>query len=197
MDDADRTHRPTLTGRLSIALVAIATIAMLAGPLSVPAGAHAGADTFTIEAREDGCGSTTYCLEVTEGELSDIEAGEQIEVTFINPSDNNLDHNLNLADVSAASDDRDTSQSQADASTSDLAPGEEETLEFFVDTSYDGVYLWCSVGVHEDQGMYEEVSFGGEDGAGNDGDANESPGLGIVASVLALAGVGLVLGRRR
>lgn len=198
MKDNATTPDGPLGSRSMAALTLLGLLALLTGPLAAPAGGHAGGDEVTILASED-CPDRTYCYEVTNGDLSDVSGGDTLEITFGNPAENDLNHNLHVALLSDADVGGDTDASQAYANTTDIEPGETTNLTAQVPSGADGVYLWCTVGVHESQGMYREVTTG-SDATGGDGDStdgqNSSPGLGTAAGVLALAGVALALTRR-
>lgn len=196
-DGSDRTSNEP-SSRMLVALSLVALVGLTAGPLAAPASAHAGADAVTIEASED-CPDRTYCYEVTSGSLEEVSGGDTLEITFKNPSSNSLNHNLHIARLSDANVGEDTAAEDAYASTEDLEPGNQTTLEAQVPSGADGIYLWCDVGVHEGQGMYKEVHTGSEDGGSSDGtddDQNSSPGLGAAAALVAFAGVALALTRR-
>jgi len=191
MFDADPSH-----GSL-IAVVATVALALLAGPVASPAVAHGGATELTFEASED-CPDSTYCFDLTNGSLEDIETGENIDVTVVNPEDNGRPHNLQVAPLDAASEDRETSKDEAGAGTENLEPGEQTSFEYFVPNGADGLYFWCSFGAHESQGMYVEAPFDGDssDGSSSDGEQNGSPGAGVLG-LLAAAGAALAIQRRR
>lgn len=189
-DDDTANGRP----RGSTLVAAMVALALLV-PLAAPASGHAGATKITIEASED-CQDRTYCFEVTEGSVADIEAGSEINVTFVNPSDNTIDHNLHVAGLSAASQDRNTDASAAEANTATLAPGEQESFELFVPQSFEGAYLWCAVAGHESQGMYLEVPFGEQATTDSGEETNNSPAIGVLG-LLAVAGAALAIRRER
>lgn len=177
----------------AIALLMLATALPLAGS----AVGHAGADQLTIEASED-CPQEAYCFEVTQGSLDELQAGEEVQITFVNPDANNLDHNLYLTGLSQANPGEDTDSSAAEASTETLSPGEETTFETFIPQSFEGLYMWCDVPGHEGEGMYLQASFGGGDASTDSGDeTNDSPGLGAIGGLAALGAVALGLRRAR
>jgi hypothetical protein len=183
-------------GRRSLALLALLTgLALLAGPLSGSAAAHVG-HTITIEASED-CPNRTYCFEVTSDSLDDVAPGEETTIKYVNPDSNSLNHNLKVTTKAKAdTDNRDTANSAAFAETENLEPGERTELNFTVPAASDGIYLWCGVGVHEEQGMYRMVSFGSAEDSGNDGGSqNGSPGPGALVAVLGAAGAAVALRR--
>lgn len=191
-DDTDRATR--LARRPLALLAAVGALALMAGPVVSPAAAHAGAYQLTLEASED-CADRTYCFEVVEGSLDEIQTGEEIQVTLENPESNSLDHNVQVGQLADASSDRDTDESAAEAGTETISPGGEASFEYFVPNGADGLYFWCTVGVHEGQGMYLEVPLS-EDAATNEGDeTNDSPAAGALVGLLAFAGAALALRR--
>ncbi len=161
---------------------------LLAGVLPSPASAQDTVD-LTLEASED-CPDTTFCFEVTEGDLDDLEAGNTVSLTLVNPEDNVLDHNVHLTNRSEADVGGQTPEDAAFAHTEDASPGEEVTTQVEVPEDVDAIYLWCSVNNHEEQGMYEEVEMGGL----GDGGTNESPGPGMLVAMLLAS---LLAGRER
>jgi PGF-CTERM protein len=194
MIDKDNRDGPrgARTGMLIAALMVAALV-----PLAASVVGHGDATQVRLEASED-CPDATYCYEVTEGSMDDLAAGEEVHFTFVNPESNDLNHNVYVADLADASDDRDTDPSAAEDNTRNLAPGEETSLEFFVPNGFSGVYVWCDVGVHESQGMYLETAFS-EDATTDSGDGQEtsdSPGLGALAALAALGAVAVGLHRR-
>lgn len=196
MTDNTSTSDGLLGSRSTAALTLIGLLALLTGPLAAPAGGHAGGDEVTILASED-CPDSTYCYEVTSGDLSNVSGGDTLEITFGNPAENSLNHNLHVALLSDADVGGDTDAGQAYANTTDIEPGETVSLTAQVPSGSDGVYLWCTVGVHESQGMYREVPTGSASGGGDGSSGqNSSPGLGTAFGVVALAGVALALTRR-
>lgn len=187
-DGSPRGSRPTLLPGVLLAMALLV-------PLAAPAAGHAGATQITVEASED-CPDRTYCFEVTEGSVEEIKAGEEINITLVNPSSNSLEHNLQIGELSDANQDRGTDASAAQASTRTLSPGEQASVEYFVPQGSSGLYLWCDVGVHESQGMYLEVPLGDQASTDSSGETNNSPAIGALA-LLAVAGAALTLRRAR
>lgn len=179
------------------AIALLATLTLLAGPLAGSAAAHAGQDTFTVEPRESGCSGSQYCYEATEGDLSNISAGDNVKIFFENPDSNSAAHNIHVTlPDDADSSNEDTPESAAFASSETIDPGEEVEIQFQVPSGSDGVYLWCDVSGHESLGMWEELTFEG-DGGGGGGDAGQNGApFPTAGAILALAGLALVLKRR-
>jgi uncharacterized cupredoxin-like copper-binding protein len=191
--DADAS--PDLARGTLLALATALALTLLAGPALTPASAHGAAYDLTVEASED-CPDTTYCFEVTEGSVDEVAAGEEVNLTIVNPEDNSLDHNLYVTTIGQASEDRDTDASAAEKNTDTVSPGEQASLEYFVPQGADGLYLWCDVGVHENQGMYLEIPLTEDASNPGEEETNNSP-LGSVAGLLAFAGAALALARLR
>lgn len=176
-------------------VAAVALVGLALGPLGGLATAQSTVQ-LTIQPSED-CADSTYCYELTSGSLLEVSAGDTLEITFENPSSNNLDHNLHLAKAANANSNHEgTAKSQAFANTDDVSPGEEATLTAQVPADASGLYLWCTVGVHESQGMWDEASFSERGPGDGSTSANSSPGPGVVLAITGLAGLALVLRRR-
>ncbi len=178
---------------MTIAAVLIAVLGLAASPLIAPAQGHAGADTFTIEARESGCSGSSFCFVPTEGNPQNATPGDQVTIIFENPSSNSQSHNFHVTTIdNADTANRDTSGDAAYASTGDVAPGEQEELTFLVPSGSEGIYWWCDIGGHEAQGMYLALDF---TGGGADDGQNGSP-FPTLGALVAVAGLALAVKRR-
>lgn len=184
----------------------VALALLVAGllPLGV-AGAQEGTDQMTVVAHESGCeGDRDFCFEVTEGDPGELSAGDEVEVTLRNPSENPSSHNLYVTTPDQADEeDRDTPEDAAIENTTTVEPGAETTMTFTVPDDADGLYWWCEISGHESLGMWLEsaVASGeggadGQDGADGDTSGNDSP-LPAGLALVALAGVALAAGVRR
>jgi uncharacterized cupredoxin-like copper-binding protein len=191
--DADAS--PDLARGTLLALATALALTLLAGPVLTPASAHGAAYDLTVEASED-CPDTTYCFEVTEGSVDEVAPGEEVNLTIVNPEDNSRDHNLYVTTIGQASEDRDTDASAAEKNTDTVSPGEQASLEYFVPQGADGLYVWCDVGVHENQGMYLEIPFTEDASNPGEEETNNSPGLGVATLIGTLAVIAL-LSRQR
>lgn len=176
-------------GSVRTASVAVAAL-VLVTLLAATAGAQ-NTTQLTVEARED-CAETTFCFEIT-GDLEDAEPGDVLDITLVNPEDNLQEHNLHLALSSEANvgEEEATEPRVAFASTEDVSPGNETTLSVEIPEEAEGVYLWCTIRAHEQQGMFRDVGL-----AGVEEDVDGSPGLATWSVLLALGGLA-VLTRER
>lgn len=173
--------------------------AVLLATLTAPAalGSHGGDVHITLTAGEgDDCpDDKSFCLRVTEGALSELGGGDDVQLALENPTENDLSHNAHVTTLSEADEGGDTPASAAFANTPTESPGGSATVEFTVPDGVDtdGAYIWCNVGAHESGGMWLTTEGSGDGGD----DANGSPGF---TALGALAGVALALfvaGRRR
>lgn len=150
----------------------------------------------TVEAGEGGAceEGKSFCLLVTSGSVADVAAGATVEITFRNPSDNGQSHNVHVTDLNAANKGQSTSAGAAfpgaDANTQ--TPGGTDTFTFDVPSDVDGTYLWCTIGGHENGGMWLLGGAAAEEGSA---DANGSPGF-TVLGALAAVGLAHVAARR-
>lgn len=190
MEPEDPEEPQRSSSRLPIAL-SLALTLVVVGVLASSASAQ-NTTQITIEARED-CAETTFCFEIT-GNLEEAEPGDILDITFENPEDNLQPHNVHLALSSEANvgEEESTEPRVAFANTEDISPGNETTLSAQIPEDAEGVYLWCSIRAHEQQGMYREAQLAG---TGDGGGTNGSPGFGALAGVAVLALAGLA--RRR
>lgn len=198
-------------------LLAIVTLGLLSMPLVAPVAAQEG-DTVEIilTAVEGGCGDRTYCWETDQS--GPFQPGDTLEITVVNPESNRQQHNLYLMNGTPEQEGGGSDGDQAGWNTSDLAPGEEETLTVTVGQSTEELYYWCDIGGHETLGMWDTLTAGqenatgddgsngpGGDGDGSDGDggtddgdgAQSSPGLGLVAALAGLSLAAWAVARRR
>lgn len=138
----------------------------------------------------------SFCLLVTSGSVSDVAAGATVELTFRNPSDNGQSHNVHVTDLNAANQGQSTSAGAAfsDADTDTQTPGGSDTITFDVPSDVDGTYLWCTVGGHENGGMWLLGGAAADDQGSPDG--NGSPGF-TTLGALAAAGLALLAARPR
>lgn len=173
---------------------------------------------ITVEAHQSGCpGNRTFCLEVTEGNLSALDPGLTVNATFVNPT-GNFPHSLYLADhADADRNHSDTPASAAFGQVNTTQGGETASTRFTVPAGVDAIYVWCDETGHESQGMYlhgpgathgNQTDGNGTDGGdGTDGDEDGTtdgqdggqglPGFGAGAAGLAVATAALALRRRR
>ncbi len=165
--------------------IALGTLALL---LLVAPTASAASVSVTIVAKEN-CASSTYCFEVTAGDVASIQPGDEVTVTFEN--DGTMDHNLFVAASGDATPGGDTTQSVAFANTEDLDAGNSTTLTFTAPADASGLYYWCDVAGHEQLGMYLEQAY-----PGGNGDGGGSP-MPAWTMLVAFAAVSVALARRR
>lgn len=167
----------------------------------------------TIEARQSGCpDGRTFCLEVTEGNLSGIDPGLTVNATYVNPT-GNFPHSLYFADHEDADPNHtDTPAEAAYAQTNTTQGGEAESARFTVPDGADTVYVWCDESQHEAQGMYlhgpDATHDNGTDDNGTDDDDGTDgtdggddgflglPGFGPALAGLAAASAALALRRK-
>lgn len=132
----------------------------------------------TIEARQSGCPEgRTWCLEVTEGNLTAMDPGLRVNATFVNPA-GNLGHSLYFAAHEKADEDHaDTPSSAAFARIETIPGGQQASTTFTVPSNATRIYAWCDESGHEGQGMYlHEPSAGGNQTDGNGTDGNQTDG---------------------
>lgn len=170
--------RPSSRALTSLGVIAL--LVLLAGMASAQ-----NTTQVTIEARED-CPETTFCFDVT-GDIGDAEPGDVLDITFVNPEDNLQEHNVYLALGSEANvgDEEATEPRVAFANTEDVSPGNETTLSAEIPEDAEGLYLWCTVRAHEQQGMNREVELAGVE----EETENGSPGFTAVAVLGSLVGL--------
>lgn len=163
-----------------VPVAALVLVALLAGTASAQ-----NTTQLTVEARED-CPETTFCFEIT-GALEDAEPGDVLDITLVNPEDNLQVHNVHLAlssEANVGEEEEATEPRVAFASTEDVSPGNETTLSAEIPEDAEGVYLWCTIRAHEQQGMFRDAELAGvEEGA------NGSPGLATWSVLLAMGGL--------
>lgn len=172
-------------------LVALGLLVVVVG-LATSASAQ-NTTQVTVTARED-CAGTTFCFEVT-GPIEEAQPGGILDITFENPEQNIQDHNLYLALGSEANvgEEESTEPRVAFDSTEDISPGNQTTLSAQIPEEAESVYLWCTIRAHETQGMNREVELAGTE---DEGGQNGSPGPGVLASLVALAGLAALRRRR-
>lgn len=187
-----------------LGLAAVAVVAFLAAP----AAAQDADVMITIEAREICDGDQALCLVVTEGDLESVAPGDQVEVTYRNTG--NLSHNLYVIESeNADAGHSDTSSDEAVAGTDGMvAPGDEATVTFTAPEEADGLYYWCDVTGHEEQGMWLEAEYAmGANETDDEGDpfgGDESPtspegptpSISVVFALAAVAAAFVALRRR-
>ncbi len=193
-------------------LLAIATLGLLAMPLVTPVAAQ---DSTTVEitatAVEGDCGDRTYCWEIDQS--GPFQPGDTLEITVVNPGSNSQQHNFYLMNGTPEQEGGGTDGDDAEWSTEDLSPGDEEMLTVTVAQDVDELYYWCDIGGHETLGMWGTLTAGqdgGSDGTDNgssqdggtggtsSGDgAQSSPGLGLVAALAGISLAAWAVARRR
>jgi plastocyanin len=162
-----------------------ATVALVAA--AAPALAQADA-SVTIEAPAE-CQETTFCYEVAEGSLDEIEPGDDVEITFRNQA--SAEHNLWVADLADVTPGDGSEPEDGLNGTEQIAEGEEATVTVTAPDG-EGLYLWCDVPGHEQGGMYIEAPYESEASGGQ-----QSPAVGPAALAAVLGAAALAVRRRR
>lgn len=128
----------------------------------------------TLVARESGCpDGKTFCFEVEE-RPSSLSPGDEVNLTFQNPSHNRGSHNVHVTtNDSADPAHQDTAASEAIANTSTIDPGETARTNFTVPDA-EGLYLWCDETGHEASGMWTSFSIGENGTADNQTTSNDT-----------------------
>lgn len=164
----------------------------LALMLLVAPTASAASVSLTIVAQES-CSDSTYCFEVTQGDVTSIQPGDDVTVTFENDGASASVHNFYVAAQGDADVGGNTAESAAIANTTDVEPGDSTTVSFTAPSDASGLYFWCDVAGHEALGMYINQAYAG--GNGGDGDGGDSS-MPAWTMVVAFAAVSLALARR-
>lgn len=170
--------------RTVLLALALAASALVTGPTVA---GHTGEDAqVTVTAQSgDACPSgDDFCFDV-EGDVP-VEAGKTVEVTFVVPESEEIQHDLHVAD-SGYDEGGNSDTSDEIAGVDPVSPGNETTFTFDVPEGADQLYYWCDVAAHETRGMHGLWGEASADGGGEGG--NESPGVGVAAA-LAVLGVG-------
>lgn len=177
-------HAPVISGIVPLLAILLLVTVSAAAKVVPPI-------PLAVEARENGCPpGQTFCLVVTHGSLAALRGGDLFYVRFLNSG--TVPHELAVTDFSQRhASHQATSKNPNIRGVENATAGHGGEFHVHVAPEFSGLYFWCDMPGHEEQGMWLEAPI-----VATNVPPNETP-IPLAASLLPLAAAVVVAARRR